>query len=180
MRPWDIFKAFVRIGATGFGGMMALIGLIHEHLVEKRKAVTVEEFNEGVAIGQILPGPIAVDAATHIGYARAGWRGAIAATVGIVLPAFLLMLIVTPLYLRYGRVPEVSAFFTGVGPAVVAMIAAVWWRMVNRSSPTVATVIIAAVALGATLVHVNAVLVIVLSGVAGMLVCRERPRSEGP
>ncbi len=126
------FATMLRVGATGFGGPMALISLLQQHLVERRKAVSGDEFSEGVAIGQILPGPIAVDAAIHVGYRLYGWLGAVAGAVGLVLPPFLIMLVLTPLYFHYGRVPEAQGFFAGVRPAVAAAIAAAALRLGRR------------------------------------------------
>jgi len=124
-----MFLSYLRIGATGFGGPMALVSLLQQEFVERRKAVTSEEFAEGVAIGGILPGPIAIDAAVYIGYRLRGWLGALSAAAGLVLPPFVLMLILTPLYFQLGRLPETEGFLAGVRPAVVAVIAAAAWRL---------------------------------------------------
>jgi chromate transporter len=127
------FAVVVRVGATGFGGPMALISMLQQHLVERRKAVTNDEFSEGVAIGQVLPGPIAVDAAIHCGYRLHGWLGAVAGAIGLVLPPFLIMLVLTPLYFHCcGRVPDVQGFFAGVRPAVAAAIVAATVRLGKR------------------------------------------------
>lgn len=111
---------------------MALISMLQQHLVERRKAVSNDELSEGVAIGQVLPGPIAVDAAIHVGYRLYSWLGAAAGAVGLLLPSFLLMLVLTPLYFHYGRVPEAQGFFAGVRPAVAAAIAAATVRLSKR------------------------------------------------
>ena len=126
------FAVMLRIGATGFGGPMALISMLQQHFVERRKAVSIDEFSEGIAVGQVLPGPIAVDAAIHIGYRLYNWLGAVAGAVGLLLPPFLIMLVLTPLYFHYGRVPEAQGFFAGVRPAVVAAIACATVRMAKR------------------------------------------------
>ena len=122
----------LRVGATGFGGPMALISMLQQHLVERRGAVSSDEFSEGVAIGQILPGPIAVDAAIHLGYRLYGWLGAVAGAAGLLLPPFLIMLVLTPLYFHHGQVPEAQGFFMGVRPAVAAAIAAATVRLGKR------------------------------------------------
>ena len=123
------FTTMLRIGATGFGGPMALISMLQQHLVERHKAISDEEFAEGVALGQVLPGPIAIDAAIHAGYRLFGWWGAVAAPVGMILPPFLIMLVLTPLYFHYGTVPSAVGFFAGVRPAVVAAIIAASFRL---------------------------------------------------
>ena len=122
----------IRVGSTGFGGPMALISMLRQHLVERHKAVRTEEFSEGVAIGQVLPGLIAVDTAIHVGYRLHGWLGAAIGACGLILPPFLIMLVLTPLYFHYGRVPEAQGFFAGVQPAVAATIAATTLRLGKR------------------------------------------------
>jgi chromate transporter len=174
---WQLFGVFLRIGATGFGGVMVLIGMLQEHFVERRRAVTAQEFAEGVAIGQVLPGPVAIDAAIYLGYRLHGWLGALAASVGMILPAFLLMLALTPLYLHYGIVPQVQGFFFGVRPVVVALILAAGWRLGKRSLSRAGTVVIAAAVLAAMLLGGNAILLILLSGTLGILLC---PAPGGP
>ena len=163
----------LRVGATGFGGPMALIGMLQDHFVERRKAVTPEVFSEGVAIGQVLPGPIAVDAAIHMGYRLWGWLGAMAGAVGLVLPPFLLMLVITPLYFHFGnQVHEVQGFFAGVRPAVVAVIAAAALRMGKKGLKGGREYIIAAVIFAGMLLRANAILLVVLSALLGLLLCQ--------
>lgn len=108
---------------------MALIGLMQERLVERQRVVTSEELAEAVAVGQVLPGPVAVDAATHIGYRLRGLAGAVVATGGVVLPAFVIMLVLSPLYIAYGKIPQAEMFFRGARAAVIAVVAAVCVRM---------------------------------------------------
>jgi putative chromate ion transporter len=198
-----MFLSYLRVGATGFGGPMALIGLLQEQFVERRKAVGSAEFAEGVAIGQILPGPIAVDAAIYVGYRLRGWLGAMAGAVGLVLPPFVIMLILTPLYFRFGRVPEAQGFFAGIRPAVVAVIAAASWRLGKRGLKDTSGYVIAGLAMALSLLfgsaneiaqHVPAVqglasrardvgsiALILLSGVLGLLLPTGRKTDQaGP
>lgn len=133
-----IFAQFLTIGATAFGGPLALIGLMQERLVERQRMVSSEDLAESVAVGQVLPGPVAVNAATSVGYRLRGFAGALVATSGVVLPAFLIMLVLSPLYLAYGEVPQVEAFFRGTRAAVVAVVLAACLRMSKKmlkSSP---------------------------------------------
>ena len=147
-----MFLSCLRIGATGFGGPMALISLLQEEFVERRKAVSTEEFAEGVAIGGILPGPIAIDAAVYVGYRLHGWWGAFATASGLILPPFVMMLAVTPAYFHLGRLPQFEGFLMGVRPAVIAVIAAASWRLGKRGVKGLSGVSIAAFVFVATLV----------------------------
>ncbi|MBM3499269.1 MAG: chromate transporter [Armatimonadetes bacterium] len=152
----QMFLTYLRIGATGFGGPMALIGMLQEQFVERKKAISSAEFAEGVAIGQILPGPIAIDAAVYVGYRLRGWLGAIAGAVGLILPPFLIMLVLTPLYFEFGKVPQAQGFFAGLRPAVVAVIAAASWRLGKRGLKDKSGYLIAATVMALSLIFGNA------------------------
>jgi chromate transporter len=175
---------FLRIGATGFGGPMALIGLMQDRLVEKEQAIKAEEFSEGVALGQVLPGPIAVDCATYIGYRLRGFWGALVTTGALVLPAFVAMLILTPIYLRYGTVPHLTGFFKGVGAGVVAVIVAACVRLGQRGlrAParrgTVLRLVIAIAALVGGVAQAQPILLILGAGALGLLFFVSWPRPE--
>jgi len=170
MKLTTLAGRFLRIGATGFGGPMALMGLMQNLLVDKTKEVDAEDFAEGVALGQILPGPVAVDCATHIGYRLRGVLGAVASTGGIVLPAFLLMLVITPLYLHYGKVPQVVGFFRGVGPAVVAVILAAAWRLGKKFVVDYGSGAIAAVVCVGAVLKLHPILLIAAAGALGIAI----------
>lgn len=168
-----IFRVFLRIGMTGFGGAMALLGMVQEHAVERRKVATPEEFAEGVALGQLLPGPIVVDAVAYLGYRLRGVLGACVAAGALILPAFLLMLLLTPLYLRYGSVPQVAGAFRGIGGAVVAIIVAAVWRMAQKSITDIRAAAVAVVALVCLVaLHVDASLMVLLAGALGVVLFR--------
>jgi chromate transporter len=168
---------FLKIGATGFGGPMALIGLMQENLVEKTGEVKPEDFADGVAVGQMLPGPQAVNCATYLGYRQRGVLGAVVSAGALLAPPLLLMLILTPLYFQYGAKPEAAGFFKGVGPAVVAVILAAAWRMAGKFVPDWRTRAVALVALTAALLKVNPIIIVLVAGLLGVLA---RGAGEGP
>lgn len=159
---------FLRVGAMGFGGPMALVGLIHEQMVEKNQDVTEEDFSTGLALGQILPGPVAVDCAIYLGHRLRGLWGACVAAGTMILPPFLLMLVLTPMYLRYGRVPQVSGFFQGVGPAIIAIIIMAGYNMAQKFKFSLGSALIAIVAGAGIVYKVSPVLLILLAGLAGI------------
>ncbi len=164
----------LKVGATGFGGAMPMLALIHTEYVEKRRWVSQEEFDEAVMVGQIMPGPIAVDAVTHMGYRLRGWRGAIVSWFSFILPSFLLMLALTLLYVQYGGIPQVSGVFKGLGAAVVAVILSAAWRMgkPHLKDPRSA-ILMAAAMLALLLLQVNVVLLVILAGLAGVALFRK-------
>jgi chromate transporter len=164
----------LKVGATGFGGAMPMLALIHTEYLEKRRWVTQEEFDEAVMVGQIMPGPIAFDAITHLGYRLRGWSGAITSWFSFILPSFLLMLALTVAYVKYGGVPQFVGLFKGLGAGVVAVIAAAAWRMGKPHLKDVRTAFLMVGALLASLLlRANVVLLVVLAGLIGLALFRK-------
>jgi len=183
----EMGKVLLKVGATGFGGAMPVLALVHTDYVEKRHWVSQEEFDEAVMVGQIMPGPIAVDAITHIGYRLRGWPGALVSVIAFILPPFLLMLALTLAYVRYGGVPQVAGIFKGLGAGVVAIIAATAWRMGKPHLRTVKTAsLMVAALLALLLLKVNVVLLVLLAGLTGIALFRKPadllpgPKPSGP
>ena len=87
----SLFLAFFKIGAFTFGGGYAMISLVENEFVEKRKTITNEEFVEMIAIAESTPGPIAINMATYVGKKSAGFLGALFATLGVILPSFIII-----------------------------------------------------------------------------------------
>ncbi len=170
----EMAGVFFKVGATGFGGAMPMLALVHTEVVQKRRWISQEEFDEAVMVGQIMPGPIAVDAITHMGYRLRGWPGAIVSWFSFILPSFLLMLALTLLYVQYGGIPQVSGVFKGLGAAVVAVILSAAWRMgkPHLKDPRSAILMVAAM-LALLLLQVNVVLLVILAGLAGIALFRK-------
>lgn len=164
----------LKVGATGFGGAMPMLALIHTEYLEKRRWVSQEEFDEAVMVGQIMPGPIAVDAITHMGYRLRGWPGALVSWFAFILPSFLLMLALTLVYIRYGGVPQFVGLFKGLGAGVVAVIAAAAWRMGRPHLRDFRTAcLMLGALLGLLLLRINVVLLVILAGLAGLVLFRK-------
>ena len=102
-----------------------MISVVQKQLVEKDKRIENETLLEGISLASVLPGPIAFNVVTFVGYKLKGVRGALVSMAGIVLPSFLMMLILSFLYTKYGDVPSFTHFFAGVLPAVAAIIISV-------------------------------------------------------
>src|SRR5437016_4667340 len=92
---------FLRLGAVGFGGPIALAGYMQRDLVERRGWVTAEDYKEGLALAQLAPGPLAAQLAMYLGWLRAGALGAAAVAVAFVLPSFAMVMALSFLYLRF-------------------------------------------------------------------------------
>jgi chromate transporter len=174
----DLTLRFLRIGAMGFGGPMALIGLMQDRLVEKDRAVSPDDFAAGVALGQTLPGPVALGCATYLGFRLRGFLGACLSTGAMILPPFLLMLVLTPLYFQYGQVPQVAGFFKGVSPAIIAVIIMAGYNMVSKMRVEALNAIIVALAAVGVVGKVNPALLMLGAGLLGMLVHSRRKRGQ--
>ena len=171
---WDLTRVFLKVGATGFGGAMPMLAMIHAEMVQKRGWVSQEEYDESVMVGQLLPGPVVVDAATYLGYRMRGWPGAAVAVTTFILPSFLMMLALTLIYLRYGEAPQLAGVFRGLGAAVVALILSAAWRMGKPALKDVRSAALMVGALVALLVfQTNVVLLVLLAGVAGIALFRK-------
>jgi chromate transporter len=114
---------FLRLGTIGFGGPIALAGHMQQDLVDARGWVTKEDYVEGLALAQLAPGPLAAQLAIYLGYIRAGVIGATAVGVAFVLPSFLMVLLLSAAYVRFGGLPWMQGMFYGIGAAVIGIIA---------------------------------------------------------
>ena len=122
---------FARLGTSGFGGPIALAGYMQRDLVERRNWFTQEEYLQGLAVAQTLPGPLAAQLAMWLGYVRRGFWGACAAAVPFILPPFIIVTFVAALYVAFRGTTVIQALFYGVGPAVIALILRGAWKIVG-------------------------------------------------
>jgi len=122
---------FVRLGTFGFGGPIALAGYMQRDLVERRHWFTQEEYLQGLAVSQTLPGPLAAQLAMWLGYVRRGFWGACAAAVPFIMPPFIIVSAVAALYVAFRGTTIIQALFYGVGPAVIALILRGAWKLVR-------------------------------------------------
>lgn len=128
-RVLRLFTSFFSIGVFTFGGGWAMVPLIRAELVDRRGWLTTEDFLNALAVAQTAPGSIAVNVAVFLGYRVAGFPGMVAATLGAVLPSFLVILVVASFFLRVQDQPWLAHFFAGARPAVLALIALAAWEL---------------------------------------------------
>ena len=119
----QLLFSFLQIGLFSIGGGYATIPLIAEQVIDLHHWLTLQEFTDIITISQMTPGPIAINAATFVGLRVAGLSGALAATVGCMLPSCVLVTLLARLYLRYRKLSLLQGVLTSLRPAVVAMIA---------------------------------------------------------
>jgi chromate transporter len=117
----EIFKTFLIIGATGFGGGMAIVSLTEHHCVHDKKWLSLDEFMHGLAFGQIL-GPFSLNIATFVGYYLRGSAGGITAAVGFIAPSFCLISLLSWLYFKFHQLPQLESALKGTNPVVIGLI----------------------------------------------------------
>ena len=176
----QLFYTFFKIGLFGFGGGYAMLSMIQAEVVTHYGWLSSQEFTDIVAVSQMTPGPIGINAATYVGFTSTGsiW-GSVIATFAVVLPSFILMLTISKFFLKYQKHPVVESVFGGLRPAVVGLLASaalVLMNVENFGSPSkdtysfVVSVIIFLVAfIGTRKYKANPILMIVACGIAGLL-----------
>jgi chromate transporter len=168
----SLFLTFLKIGCIAFGGFMALISVVQNYTVERKKLLTHEDMLDGVSLATILPGPVAVNVVAFVGYRLYGFSGAVVCASAVIFPAFLLLVALSFAYFRFGQVPAVENFFLGFVPAVSAVILSAAWNMRGKAVKGVPEAAIAVAAAG-LLIGVGGFLVslgiIAASGLAGWI-----------
>src|SRR3954447_22783157 len=129
---WQLSGYFLTLGTIGFGGPVALVGYMQRDLVERRRWIDDEEYKLGLALAQIMPGPLAAQLAMAIGYFTHGVLGATLVGVAFVLPSFLMVLVLSALYVTYGGLWWMQAVFYGVSAAVIGIIAIASYKLARK------------------------------------------------
>ncbi len=129
----SLFWIFFRIACTSFGGFMAMIAVVENVVVERKKLLTHQAMLDGISLASMLPGPVAVNVCAYVGYRLHGRMGAFVTAAAAILPAFVLVTALSAAYFRWGQIPAVSKLFMGFVPAVAAAIVAAAWNMSRKS-----------------------------------------------
>jgi chromate transporter len=143
---WILFATFVKIGAVLFGSGYVLLAFLRADFVQRLGWLTERQLLDAVAVGQVTPGPV-FTTATFVGALIAGWRGAIVATVGIFLPAFVFVALSGPLVPRLRRSAAAGAVLDGVNVASLALMAIVTWQLARAAVVDVPTALLALISL---------------------------------
>ncbi|HVB20611.1 MAG TPA: chromate efflux transporter [Ktedonobacteraceae bacterium] len=171
----SIAALFLRLGIIGFGGPLAHIGLMEDAYVKRRQWTTREEFLEGLAVCNLLPGPTSTQLSIYLGYLYGGIPGGLVSGTCFIAPAFVLVLILSWAYIQYGALPAVDALFVGIGPVVVAIIVNTLYRSSKTALTTISSWCIGILACVFTVLPLlppsfNLVTILLLSGLVGMLI----------
>jgi chromate transporter len=128
-----LIQYFLRLGLIGFGGPVALLGYMQKDLIDQRKWFTQKQYNDGLALAQLCPGPIATQLCMYLGWIRSGWWGALCTGVALALPAYFVVLLLSWFYIEYGQMPPLRKIFAGMSAAVLAVIIMAAWRLFKKS-----------------------------------------------
>jgi chromate transporter len=165
----SLFLVFLKVGAVVFGSGYVLLAFLRADLVVQRGWITDSQLLDAVAVGQVTPGPV-FTTATFVGYLLGGIRGAVVATVGIFLPAFLLVAVSGPLVPRIRKSKLAGAFLDGVNVGSLALMAAVTWQLGRASLTDAVTVVLALASLLALLrFRVNSAWLVLFGAILGLL-----------
>lgn len=183
-----LFYTFFLIGLFGFGGGYGMLSLIQHEVVINHHWMTSAEFTNIVAISQMTPGPIGINSATYCGYTAVlhssgnvplAILGSVTTTGALVLPSFILMLLISKMFLKYMKSQPVQSIFMGLRPAVVGLLAAATLMLCNEenfSSPVtspwhfwISVALFIATAVGVKVMKVNPIRMIVYAAFAGLL-----------
>ncbi|MDF2718382.1 MAG: chromate transporter [Paenibacillus sp.] len=168
-RLWPIFWTFCRIAPITFGGGYAMIPVLEREAVHKRRWIKQEDVADVLAVSQTIPGAVALNAASFVGYRVAGVAGAVTAVIGMMIPTFLIVIGLAALLLTFRENAKVAAALQGMKPAVIAMIVFAGYRMARTAlvdKATIAISLIAALLLLQT--FVSPIAVIVIGAIAGI------------
>lgn len=167
---FQLFISFFKIGAFSFGGGYAMLPLIEEEVIHTHKWITSAEYIDILAIAEMTPGPIAINSATFLGYRVYGVLGSMVATLGVILPSFIVMSIIFISMYRFKNSPYVDWVFKGIRPVVIGLIGAAAVSVGRTSLVDVKGILIAiALFYFVTFKKLNPILAIVISGVVGII-----------
>ncbi|WP_414527531.1 chromate efflux transporter [Nodularia chucula] len=179
-RLLELAQIFLKLGLIGFGGPQAHIAMINDETVVRRGWFTQEEFLAGVAVCEMLPGPASTQMGIYTGYLRAGQLGALVAGICFILPAFVIMLILSWAYFRFQGIPQIEHLFLGITPVVIAIIFGFCWKLAKRAITDVQGVAIAiSVLLVTWLFQINILLQFLLAGLVGLILYTPSNRTSG-
>lgn len=169
-RVSELFLTFLKIGAFTFGGGYAMIPLIQKETVENKKWITDDDILEIIAIAESTPGPIAINSATFVGYRTCGFFGALAATIGVVLPSFVIISIISLVLSEFEHLDAVRYAFFGIRAGVLALLVKALVSMIKKSEkkPIVPIIAICAFILSG-IVGVNVILILICAALTGLV-----------
>ncbi len=182
-----LFLTMLRIGAFTFGGGYAMIALLQDEFVEKKKWIDKDEFLDLVAIAESTPGPIAINSSTYIGYRMGGFIGAVVSTIAMCIPSFVIIYLISLFFDAFLQLEIVANAFRGIRVCVVFMILSAGWRMLKGihkdplSIAILSMTILLMIIFSIFSVNFSTIFFILIAGLAGLtaLLLRKHGREAG-
>jgi len=178
-----LFFTFLKIGSISWGGFMALIAVVQKQLVDEDKVIREEVVLDGISLASVLPGAVAINVVTYIGYQLHGYKGALVSMFATILPGFLMIVGLGALYSNFGELPVLNKFFLGVLPAISAVILSVALSLAQKQVKDFQQYIICILAVLCLLtIHsfLATLFVIISSATAGYFLYRSRVLTSPP
>lgn len=176
---FEIFILFVKIGLITIGGGYVMIPLLQEEFVTKRRLMETKEFCDVMAIAQAGPGGVAINSSTVVGYKLRGLAGAVVATMGTVLPSFLVIVLLAAWLLQPGHSRALRGFMSGAAPAVVGLLIAAAWSLGREViEDKLGAGLAVSGFVGVVIFDIHPVIVISIAGAIGFLYFRKRIEPE--
>ena len=166
----QLFWSFLKIGLFTLGGGYVMIPLIEQEIVGRRRWISSDEFTETLTLAQSAPGPIAVNSAVFVGYKVRGIKGVLASVLGVIIPSFVIILLIAMVFPRIQDNEVITRIFKGIRPAVVALIAVSFVKILQKKNfAWRITLISSIVALLVAFVKISPVIVILIAGIGGLV-----------
>ena len=172
----ELFLTFMKIGLFTFGGGYAMISLIEDICVEKKKWITHDQMMNVTIVAESTPGPIAINCATYVGYTRKGFAGAVVATLGVVTPSFVIIYAISMFLDNFLEITLIANAFKGIKPAVGLLILNAGLNMLQKMKKTgqSLTILVCALAVMLLVPDFSALSLMLVSGVISLaLSCRK-------
>ncbi len=161
---WELAALFLRLGTIAMGGPAAHIAMMEDEVVRRRRWMTHERFLDMLGVCNLIPGPNSTEMAIHIGQLRAGFAGLIVAGACFILPAAAIVLCIAWMYVRFGTMPQAVGLLYGIKPVIIAVVLQALWGLGRTAIKSRLLAVIAMVALVASLLNVNDMIVLLGGG----------------
>ncbi len=168
----SLFKSFICIGLLTIGGGLVMLPFIEKEFVEKKKWLTKNEMIDIFALAQSVPGIIAINASSLTGYRLAGAMGAIASSIGVILPSFTIIVLITPIFYKLQTIESITKAFMGIRVAIIVMLSFTLFRMAKSTLKDPFSIAIFVLALIAIFVfNTNLMYVVAGASIIGLVSC---------
>ncbi len=162
---WELAALFLRLGTIAMGGPAAHIAMMEDEVVRRRRWMTHERFLDMLGVCNLIPGPNSTEMAIHIGQLRAGFAGLVVAGACFIVPAAAIVLVIAWMYVRYGTMPQAVRLLYGIKPVIIAVVLQALWGLGRTAIKSRLLAAIAIVALAASLLDVNDMIVLIGGGI---------------